>query len=203
MKNTYIHHEPAEPTQLVQQDIPPLKDDEYLVKNTKSLVSVGTEISWLKENGIRGGSGYASVGKVVEIGKGITRFKLGDRVVSGGNHAQYTHLSAGSQVYRIPDGVTDLQATYCALGGVAMYIASRSDISIGRTVVVVGQGTVGQLVNQMARIAGAGMIVGVDVDSRRFKLSRELGAGPKRARQSLSRSPARMKLWAGFLRTLP
>ena len=176
MKNLYVHHAPGEPTQLAEQDIAPLKDDEILIKTTKSLVSVGTELAWLRENGIRGGSGYASVGEVVDAGKNATRFKRGDRVVTGCNHAQYGVIANNSQAYRLPEGVSDLQATYLALGGVAMYIASRSDISIGRTVIVVGQGTVGQLVNQMARIAGAGLLIGVDTDSRRYKLSRQLGA---------------------------
>ncbi len=195
MKNTYIHHEPAEPTQLAEAEIPALKDDAVLIKNTRSLVSVGTELAWLKERKVRGGSGYACSGTVVEAGKNA-RFTQGERVFSMTGHAQYSYVAPGTPAYRIPDEVTDTQATFGALAGVAMYIVSRSAISLGRTAVVVGQGTVGQLVNQFARIAGAGMIIGVDMDTRKFKLSRQLGADETIA-------PDKAELEAALARRLP
>ena len=33
--------------------------------------------------------GYCNVGEVIELGKGVTEFKVGDRVASNGAHAEY------------------------------------------------------------------------------------------------------------------
>ena len=33
--------------------------------------------------------GYCNVGKVLEVGEGVSEFKVGDRVISNGGHAEY------------------------------------------------------------------------------------------------------------------
>ena len=48
--------------------------------------------------------GYCNVGKVVSVGKGVFEFKVGDRVASNGNHAEYV-LIPKNLVAKIPDQV--------------------------------------------------------------------------------------------------
>jgi threonine dehydrogenase-like Zn-dependent dehydrogenase len=51
-----------------------------------------------------------------------------------------------------------------------------ADIQPGDTVVVLGQGVMGLNVMQLARVSGAGLTVGVDINTTNLRLSKELGA---------------------------
>ena len=157
------------------------REKEILVRTTKSLVSVGTEthantgnIEWKK-----GQHGYSNVGVVEKVGPGVEGFQPGDRVFSFKPHVDY-YLGSLTQPwfvpYKLPKGLSDADATFCTLAAVALHAVERAGIAVGQPVVVVGQGTVGQLVAQLARIGGAGIVVGVDLDEEKLKLSKKLGA---------------------------
>ena len=61
--------------------------------------------------------GYCNVGTVVEIGEGITNFKVGDRVVSNGKHAEFVLASTGLTI-KIPNEVNSQRLSI--LGSVAL-----------------------------------------------------------------------------------
>lgn len=50
--------------------------------------------------------GYCNVGTVVSIGKGVTELKVGDRVASNGQHAEFVCVPK-NLVTKVPDNVTD------------------------------------------------------------------------------------------------
>ncbi len=177
MKFTFVRHGP-EISEFAEDDLTPLKENEVLVRTCKSLISVGTELAFLSTPGKRrvGRSGYCNVGEVVAVGSNAHRYKVGQRVLHAISHMSHYCLSEEHIAYPIPDEVADEQAVFCELGCVAMHIIQRSAVSLGRTVVVVGQGTVGQLVNQVARLAGANRVIGVDLQPDRLDLARRLGA---------------------------
>jgi len=154
---------------------------EVLVKTTRSLVSVGTE-SHCNTGRIefkKGRHGYSNAGVVQQVGAEVTEFRRGDRVFSFRPHVDYYVGDLDDSwfsLYRIPEDLGDGEATFCTLAVVALHAVERAGIAVGQPVVVVGQGTVGQLVAQLARIAGAGMVIGVDPDDRKLELATKMGA---------------------------
>jgi 2-desacetyl-2-hydroxyethyl bacteriochlorophyllide A dehydrogenase len=162
------------------EDVPELGTDQVLVKTAKTLVSVGTETSCNtgKANWKTGRHGYSSVGRVIKVGSAVTAVALGERVATAGYHMDYLVVrpqDGGYECCRIPEGVTDEEAVFMVLGCVAMHIVERAEVSLGRPVVVVGQGTVGQMVQQLARLAGAGQVIAVEMDPVRRDLALQLG----------------------------
>ncbi|HTL53590.1 MAG TPA: zinc-binding alcohol dehydrogenase [Planctomycetota bacterium] len=179
-------------TLVADEPLADARPHQMLVRTTRSLISVGTEMAYrvggpnLKRT--EGRSGYSAVGRIVEpaqqpcvsdvtgAGPGATPFRAGDRIFCHMNHAAQFLWDTECPCYRVPDNITDLQATFGAMGQIAMHMIERAQISIGRTVVVIGQGTVGQLVNQLARRAGAGRVIGVDLSAPARALALQLGA---------------------------
>ena len=163
-----------------REDLPELADQEVLVETTRSLVSVGTETAC--NTGASGWAvgrhGYSNVGIVTRMGGSISEagdVSSGDRVFSAEIHTDRYH-SPPDKLYVLPDDVTDEQAAFISLGAVAVHVVERAEIKMGQPVVVVGQGTVGQIVQQLARLAGGGRIVGVDLDAGRRDLALAFGA---------------------------
>jgi threonine dehydrogenase-like Zn-dependent dehydrogenase len=161
-----------------EEDVASPAEDEVLVRTTKSLVSVGTEthcntgrIGWKQ-----GRHGYSNAGVVIKAGARVEDYRTGDRLVSLKPHVDY-YVGKPDRFlpYRIPDDVSDLEATFCVLAIVALHAVERARIGVGQPVVVVGQGTVGQLAAQLARIAGAATVTGVDLDESRLELSKKMG----------------------------
>ena len=79
-------------------------------------------------------------------------------------------------LYRLPDGVTFVQASMVEPLSVAYHAATRTPIGPEDTVAVVGVGTIGLLTLQVARALGAKRVVAVDIDEARLKVARENGA---------------------------
>ena len=142
--------------------------------------------------------GYELVGRVVEVGPplrgpvssgpigslqpsaGVVRadsdeFQVGDRVVCLGTHSQYACVPA-TLAARIPDGMTDEQATLAVLGTTTLHSTRRLALEYGATVAVIGLGVVGNLALQHARLAGAARTIALDLDARRLEMARAVGA---------------------------
>ena len=63
--------------------------------------------------------GYCNVGVVESVGNGVTGFKVGDRVVSNGKHAEFV-LSTANLTARVPDEVSDEQAAFTVLTAIGL-----------------------------------------------------------------------------------
>ena len=63
--------------------------------------------------------GYCNVGKVVEVGKDVTEFKVGDRVASNGPHAEFVSVPK-NLVVKIPENVSDEEATFTVIGSIGL-----------------------------------------------------------------------------------
>jgi threonine dehydrogenase-like Zn-dependent dehydrogenase/predicted dehydrogenase len=118
--------------------------------------------------------GYCHVGRVLELGRGVTGFDVGDRVASNGKHAEVvavpTNLCA-----RIPDSVSDDEAAFTVIGAVALQGIRLAQPTLGETVVVTGLGLIGQITVQLLRAHGC-RVLGLDVDPGRLALARQFGA---------------------------
>jgi L-iditol 2-dehydrogenase len=78
-------------------------------------------------------------------------------------------------VYSLPDEIPFEQAAMVEPVSVAVHAVGRAPLP-ARAAVVVGTGTIGLLVIQALRAAGAGKILAVDVDEGKLQLARRLGA---------------------------
>ena len=111
--------------------------------------------------------GYSSAGEVVQTGKGVSGFHVGDMVVSNGNHAEYVSVNQNLCV-RIPDNTDIKESAFTVLGSIALHGLRLSETSLGSRVVVIGLGIVGQLVCRLAEAQGS-EVIGIDPDEKRIE----------------------------------
>lgn len=118
--------------------------------------------------------GYCNVGRVVEIGAGVTGFNIGDRVLSNGKHAEVVSVPA-NLCAKIPDGVTDEEAAFTVIGAIALQGIRLVQPTLGETVVVTGLGLVGLMTVKLLRAQGC-HVLGLEFDRERLDLARKFGA---------------------------
>ena len=118
--------------------------------------------------------GYSNVGIVTEIGGGVYGFNIGDRVASNGKHAEVTSVPT-NLVAKIPDNVTDEEASFTILAAIALQGIRLAQPTLGETVVVTGLGLIGLLAVQLLKANGC-RVIGLDFDRDRLELARQFGA---------------------------
>ena len=97
--------------------------------------------------------GYCNVGRVVAVGKGVAGVKVGDRVASNGNHAEFVSVPK-NLVAKVPDDITDEEAAFTVIGSIGLQGISLMHPQLGETVVVVGLGLIGLVAAQLLRANG-------------------------------------------------
>ena len=121
--------------------------------------------------------GYSSAGTVLDTG-GIGSLHVGQRVACAGagraNHAEVVAVPANLAV-GVPEGVSLRDASFAAIGAIAIQGLRRAAPSLGERVVVVGLGLLGLITVQALRAAGC-RVAGVEPVERRRELGAELGA---------------------------
>lgn len=149
--------------------------------------------------------GHEFSGIVEEVGVGVTSVRPGDRVAGiplvpcmkcedcqKGNYSLCKHYSfIGSRefgsfteyvvvpeynVCRFSEEVSFEEGALFEPATVALHGLERLDYRGGRTVAVLGGGTIGMFVMQWAKIYGAGKVVVFDIADERLKLGKRLGA---------------------------
>jgi polar amino acid transport system substrate-binding protein len=122
--------------------------------------------------------GYSLAGRVVELGRDASGFAVGDRIACAGagiaNHAEYNAVPRNLCV-RIPDGVTDEDASFVTLGAIALQGLRVAQPILGERFVVLGLGLIGQLTVQLLKANGC-RVLGYDPNEARVQLARDLGA---------------------------
>lgn len=117
--------------------------------------------------------GYCNVGKVIEVGAGVTGFKVGDRVVSNGYHAEVVCVPK-NLCARIPDEVNDEAAAFTVIGAIGLQGIRLAQPTLGEAFVVTGLGLVGLVTAQLLKAHGC-RVLGIDFDSHRLELARRFG----------------------------
>lgn len=118
--------------------------------------------------------GYCNVGRVMEVGRGVTGFAAGDLVASNGKHAEVVSVPANLCAH-VPEGVSDEAASFTVLGAIALQGIRLAAPTLGETVAVSGLGLIGLITVQLLRAQGC-HVLGLDFDKRRLALARNLGA---------------------------
>ncbi len=114
------------------------------------------------------------VGEVMEIGREVKRFRIGDRVHGGLKHRETNVIP---EVELHPLGAMEVEdALFVDPGIFALQTVHDAGIKVGDHVAVFGMGAIGLLAVQMARLDGAEMVIAVDLFDRRLNLARRLGA---------------------------
>ena len=118
--------------------------------------------------------GYSNVGSVLCIGEGDETFKIGDRVVSNGRHAEMVRVPYNLSA-KIPDNVSDEEASFTVLGSIALQGIRLVSPTLGETIVVTGLGLIGLLTVQLLRAHGC-KVIGIDYDEAKCNLAKSFGA---------------------------
>lgn len=118
--------------------------------------------------------GYCNVGRVAELGNGVSGFAVGDRVVSNGKHAEVVSVPV-NLCARIPDDVSDEQASFTVLAAIGLQGIRLVNPTLGECVVVTGLGLIGLLTVQMLHAQGC-RVLGVDLDPVRLAMAKQFGA---------------------------
>lgn len=147
--------------------------------------------------------GHEFCGEVVEIGQDAKGFKVGDKAVGiidpscgvcdycrqgdftlceskaiferTGAFSDFITAPA-SQMFAVPQGTPDDEATLIEPAAVAVHAIRRSRMSLGENAVVIGGGPLGLLIMLLARQAGAEHVVLVEPAASRRELGSKLGA---------------------------
>ena len=117
--------------------------------------------------------GYSNVGEVVGIGAGVKNFKIGDRVLSNGPHAEVVSVPENLCAL-IPDNVTYKEAVFGVLGSIALQGIRLANPTFGETFLVSGLGLIGVLTAQLL-IANGCNVIGLDPDQEKCKLAESYG----------------------------
>jgi (R,R)-butanediol dehydrogenase/meso-butanediol dehydrogenase/diacetyl reductase len=150
--------------------------------------------------------GHELAGRVVEVGLGVDRVKVGDRVtlatLIGCLECDYCrsglmglcpnlaflgkswHGGGFSKFvnaydymcYKLPPEVPDEIGAMVEPFAAAVRAARRADIKPGESVAIIGAGPIGLMALQAARIAGAGQVVAIEPADNRRELARRCGA---------------------------
>jgi predicted dehydrogenase/threonine dehydrogenase-like Zn-dependent dehydrogenase len=111
--------------------------------------------------------GYSGVGKVVEVGRGITDINVGDIVAMAGQayHSEVNRVNR-NLVVKLPKDFPDIrQASLCALGGIALQGIHQAKVEPGETVAVIGLGLLGHITARILDAYGCD-VIGYDISDK-------------------------------------
>lgn len=161
--------------------------NEVLVRAVRSLISPGSELNRVRR--LPGDEdskwpnpdlGYALAGEIVELGAGVSNWRVGDRVVTMQNHQEYAVAPADGNPTRqpvaIPETVNCDDAPFIVWGRSCYNWTAKANLQIGETVAVMGLGLVGLLMVMWSRLRGPAQVIGLDLDQSRLDLAAQVGA---------------------------
>jgi len=164
------------------EDFPVRKPDagEVLIETVSTLISPGTETAYLMAlpNTPRNFPiypGYSNAGIVSAVGDKSAKVSVGERVVSHKPHASHVFADEDEAI-KMPEGLSFEEASFFSLGTISLQGVRKAGIELGESVVVLGQGLVGNLALQLARLSGAMPLIAVDMFEYRLRISKNCGA---------------------------
>lgn len=108
--------------------------------------------------------GYSGVGKIIEVGKNVNGYLVGDRVAMAGQayHSEINRVNK-NLISKIPKDFQNFeQGAFCALGGIALHGIHQADVKPGETVAVIGMGLLGHITSRILNAYGSN-VIGFDV----------------------------------------
>ncbi len=162
-------------------DVSPVGDDEVLVATDCTLISPGTERAFLlglpnAQGRYPSRPGYSNIGTVMEVGKAVKDWTVGDRVASTHGHTSH-FITAPNRLLKVPSAdVPAEEAVFFNLGAIALQGVRKARIELGETTLVLGQGLIGLLAVQLSKLSGAIPVIAADLTDSRLELAKSMGA---------------------------
>jgi (R,R)-butanediol dehydrogenase/meso-butanediol dehydrogenase/diacetyl reductase len=149
--------------------------------------------------------GHEFSGEIASLGQGVTGWEIGDRVIANGvrpcgscyfcrhnrpslcDNLQMTGVSfdggfaelvkvPSDIVYKIPENVSDEEATLVDPLSNCIHATRYSSLQIGDRALIIGAGPIGLMALQCAREAGASEVYVSEISNRRREMAEKLGA---------------------------
>jgi threonine dehydrogenase-like Zn-dependent dehydrogenase/predicted dehydrogenase len=120
--------------------------------------------------------GYSCSGIVINIGKNVDSVNIGDTVAcAGGGFATHSEINyiPKNLFVKIPQKVDLKDASYVAVGAIAIQGVRNAKITFGENVAVIGLGLLGLITVQLLKAAGCN-VFGYDVDEEKISLAKNL-----------------------------
>lgn len=117
--------------------------------------------------------GYSNAGIVIATGKDVTQFKVGDRVISNGSHAEVISVSE-NLCSKIPDEVSMEQAAFSVIASIGLQGIRLAKPTLGETIIVTGLGLIGLMTVQLLRAHGC-KVIASDFDQAKVDLALSFG----------------------------
>lgn len=129
--------------------------------------------------------GVDGAGTIEEVGEGVTRFKVGDKIygqfihspIGEGSYAEYAIVPEKSGITKAPTGISAVEAAAVPTSGMtAQQLLDKLDLQEGNTLLIVGAtGGVGSFAVQLAAAQGIHVIATVS-DEAGAERMKKLGA---------------------------
>ena len=153
------------------------KVNEILIK-VKACGICGSEyFSWNNADNPPIYLGHEASGEVICVGKGVLGFKPGDNVTGlfTDSFAEYSVIDSRC-VMKFPKALRFDEAALgepisCVISG-----ALRTEVGLGKTIVIIGLGFMGFMVLQLMRLKGAYKIIAIDTRKEISELAKNYGA---------------------------
>jgi threonine dehydrogenase-like Zn-dependent dehydrogenase len=122
--------------------------------------------------------GNMVVGKIVEIGSDVTEYQIGETVCTYGPIMETVIVNAvnNHRLRKMPEGAKWQNAVCYDPAQFALSGVRDAQVRAGDVVVIVGLGAIGQIAIQLAKKAGASIVVGVDPIEHRCEIALRNGA---------------------------
>lgn len=120
--------------------------------------------------------GYSAMGKVLEVGEGVSHVKKDDYVAIAGTayHSEINRVGKNLVVKISKDMDNKKETAFCALGAIALHSIHQADIQPGETVGIIGLGLLGHITARILNSYGSDVIA-YDIKSNKNSQTQLLG----------------------------
>ena len=162
-------------------EFPSLGDNEILVATECTLISPGTERAFLlglpnAQGRYPSYPGYSNIGVIIDSGRDVDGFKIGDRVVSSKGHTSHFVATPDSLLKVTEPTLSSEEGVFFNLCTIAMQGVRKAKIELGEPALVLGGGLIGLFAMQLAKLSGGLPVITADLSHNRLQLAKQVGA---------------------------
>lgn len=165
--------------ELAEEPIPPVADDEVLVRVAYCGVCTSELDMWTGEAGgevFPRMPGHEVSGFVEAVGADVAQFKPGDRVGVWATSRGFSEYVAVKAEYCLPAGDVPLDLALAEPLACAVNTVELAGISLADDVVIIGAGFMGNLVQKLIQLQGPRHVIVADTRDDALERAKQLGA---------------------------